>query len=80
MISDANHIIFVKRANGKITILIVYVDDIVVTGDDPYEVSSLKAHQTRELEIKELGLLHYLLGLKLPDQERHIYLPMKACS
>lgn len=41
--SDTDHIIFVKCANENISTLIVYVDDIVVTGDDPYEASSLKA-------------------------------------
>lgn len=32
--SDADHALFVKN-NGKVTALIVYVDDMVVTGDDP---------------------------------------------
>lgn len=46
---------FIKRANDKIIILMVYVDEMVVTGDDPYELSSLKAPLARELEIKDLG-------------------------
>lgn len=53
--SNADHTMFIKRANDKIIILMVYVDEMVVTGDDPYELSSLKAHLARELEIKDLG-------------------------
>lgn len=32
--SNADHTMFLKCASKKITILIVYVDDMVVTGDD----------------------------------------------
>ena len=31
--SNADHTLFIKRSGGKIAILIVYVDDIVVTSD-----------------------------------------------
>ena len=36
--SDADHTLFVKNIGGKITALIVYVDDMVVTGNDPDEM------------------------------------------
>ena len=32
--SNADHTLFYKHINGKVAILIVYVDDIVITGDD----------------------------------------------
>lgn len=57
--SNTDHTMFIKHANKKITILIVNVDDMVVTRDDPHEISSLKAHLARELEIKDLGPLRY---------------------
>lgn len=41
------------------TIFNIYVDDMVVTDDDPNEVSSLKAHQAREFEIKDLDPLRF---------------------
>ncbi|KAJ7982285.1 Retrovirus-related Pol polyprotein from transposon TNT 1-94 [Quillaja saponaria] len=57
--SNADHTMFIKHCNGKITILIVYIDDIVVIGDNPEEVSRLKNHLAREFEIKDLGTLRY---------------------
>lgn len=50
--SNVDHTIFTKRPNGKITILIVYVDDIVVTGDDINEINKLKVYLTKEFGIK----------------------------
>ena len=33
--NNYDHTLFLKKCHGKITALIVYVDDMVVTGDDP---------------------------------------------
>lgn len=44
------------------TILIVYVDDIVVIGNDEEETTRLKKGLAREFEIKDLGSLKYFLG------------------
>ena len=32
--SNSDHTLFIKRKSGKLTALIVYVDDMVVTGND----------------------------------------------
>ena len=56
--SQGDHTLFIKKSgNGKITILIVYVDDIIVTGDDLEEIEKLKKQLAKELEIKEMGKL-----------------------
>jgi len=39
----SDHTLFTKRSvSGKIAILIVYVDDIVLSGDDTAEINKLK--------------------------------------
>lgn len=40
--SNVNHIMFVKRNANKVIVLIVYVDDIFVTGNDEEDVTYLK--------------------------------------
>ena len=40
--SNSYHTLFLKHKKGKITALIIYVDDMVVTGDDHEEISSLQ--------------------------------------
>ncbi|KAL7585442.1 uncharacterized mitochondrial protein AtMg00810-like [Lactuca sativa] len=63
--SDANHTFFVKENEGKVTALIVYVDDMVVTGDDPKEMSNLQTTLATEFDLKDLGHLKYFLGIEV---------------
>lgn len=64
--SQADHTLFFKRSQGeKITVLIVYVDDIIITGNDSEGIQSLKDYLGREFEIKDLGLLKYFLGMEI---------------
>ena len=37
--SNSDHMLFLKHHRGKITALIVYVDDMIITGDDPEEIA-----------------------------------------
>ena len=39
--SNSDRTLFFKKQHGKITALIVYVDDMVVTGNDPDEMKAL---------------------------------------
>ncbi|KAL4360740.1 hypothetical protein GQ457_04G014980 [Hibiscus cannabinus] len=55
--SQADHTIFYKYSEtGKLTILIVYVDDIIITGDDAREIECLKEKLAMEFENKNLGV------------------------
>ncbi|KAA0033074.1 reverse transcriptase [Cucumis melo var. makuwa] len=57
---------------GKIAVLIVYVDDIVLSGDDQAEISQLKQRMSNEFEIKDLGNLKYFLGMKVTRSKEGI--------
>ena len=53
---QTDHTLFVKKStNDERSILIVYVDDIIVTGDYLEEMADLKKILAREFEIKDLG-------------------------
>jgi hypothetical protein len=49
---------------GKVTSLIIYVDDMIITWDDMEEISRLQEQLTTEFEMKNLGELKYFLALK----------------
>ena len=51
--------------SGGVTTLLVYVDDIIVTGNDEKEKEALKNSLAREFEIKDLGKLRYFLGIEV---------------
>ena len=45
--------------------MVVYVDDILITGLDQAEISHVKHHLNQCFGIKDLGQLHYFLGLEV---------------
>lgn len=59
-------------ADGKIAVLIVYVDNIILTGDDIIEMKQLKKHQTSEFEIKDLGSLKYFFDMEVARSRKSV--------
>ena len=60
--AQTDHTMFIKHSrDGKVTIFLVYVDDIILTGDDENEMNQLKTCLVVEFEIKDLGSLSYFL-------------------
>ena len=49
---------------GKLLIIVLYVDDLIMTSDQKL-ILSCKADLAKEFEMKDLGLLHYFLGLEI---------------
>jgi hypothetical protein len=72
--SNADHTLFFKHCHGKIMLLVVYVDDIVITGNDEEEMLCLKKILSRSFEVKDLGNLHYFLGIEVAYSAQGIYL------
>ncbi|CAA7410826.1 unnamed protein product [Spirodela intermedia] len=54
------------------TILIVYVDDILITGDDTNEIQNLSKNLSQEFDIKSLGRLRYFLGIEVAHSKEGI--------
>jgi len=46
-------------------LVVVYMDDIVVTGNNSADIQALKAFLHEKFKIKDLGELHYFLGMEL---------------
>ena len=72
--SNSDHTLFLKKGGGKITALIIYVDDMIVTGNDQDEMSSLQKYLASEFEMKQLGNLKYFLGIKVARSKHGIFL------
>ena len=51
--------------DGKITILIVCVDDIILIKNDEAEIGQLKTLLSKEFEIKGMGPLQYFLEIEI---------------
>ena len=75
--SNADHTLFFKHQQGKIVILVVYVDDIVITGNDDEEIRNLKKMLVKSFEVKDLGFLHFFLGIEVAYGAQGIYLSQR---
>lgn len=72
-----DHTLFFKYHYDKITILVVYVDDIVITCDDDKGIICFKRALARSFEVKDLGYLHYFLGMEVAYGAQGIYLSQR---
>ena len=64
MIGD--HTLFFRHSHvGGVTILIVYVDDIIITGNNIAEAKLLVDHLLKHFEVENLGPLKYFLGVEI---------------
>ncbi|RVW89802.1 Retrovirus-related Pol polyprotein from transposon TNT 1-94 [Vitis vinifera] len=75
--SNADHTLFLKKQQGKVTTLIVHVDDMVITGDDIEEISRLQGQLASEFEMKNLGGLKYFLGIEVARSTQGIFLSQR---
>lgn len=57
--------LFYKKTLTSVVYVAVYVDDIVLTGKDVDEIADLKFFLNNKFKIKDLGLLHYFLGMEV---------------
>ena len=60
-----------------ITCLIIYVDDMIITGDDTKEMSRLRLNLFDEFEMKDLGGLKYFLGIEVLRSAKGIFISQK---
>lgn len=61
--SDAS--LFICSTSTYITYVLVYVDDIIVTGSNPQHINSLISSLHNRFALKDLGDLHYFLGIQV---------------
>ena len=56
---------FFRQHKDHTTLLVVYVDDIIITGNNEGEIAQLKVQLGKEFEVKDLDLLQYFLGIEV---------------
>ena len=63
--SMADSSLFVYHFQHIIIYLLVYVDDIIITGNSSSQVSHLVTALSQAFELKDLGALSYFLGIQI---------------
>ena len=63
--SEADHSIFYHASIYGYIYLIVYIDDIVIIGNDHKGISQLKQYLSYHFQTKDLRKLWYFFGIKV---------------
>eukprot|EP00253_Pinus_taeda_P013337 PITA_13337 len=68
---DAN--LYHIMVEGKLLIIVLYVDNLILTGDDQL-IKSCKEDLAREFRMKDMGLMHYFLGMEVWQRDGEVFL------
>ncbi|KAK6120967.1 hypothetical protein DH2020_045294 [Rehmannia glutinosa] len=70
---EGDHSVFFRCSSANRYIyLVVYVDDIIITGDDCEGIKALKQHLFHNFQTKDLGPLRYFLGIEVAQSKSGI--------
>eukprot|EP00253_Pinus_taeda_P032541 PITA_32541 len=74
--------IYTKKVGKSLIILVLYVDDLILTGSDPNLINHVKSSLKKKFEMIALGHLHYFLGLQVLQSKEGISLSQSryACD
>ena len=76
--STADHSVFYHHnSSGQCIYLVVYVDDIVITGSDQNGIQNLKQHLFTHFQTKDLGKLKYFLGIEIAQSSSGVVLSQR---
>jgi hypothetical protein len=72
--ASSDHSLFLKSTSSSFTILLVYVDDVILAGNSLEEFKSIKHILHNTFQIKDLGILKYFLGIEVAHSSSGISL------
>ncbi len=63
-----------KKTNHGIVVIVIYVDDLIITGDSDVDIFDLKKLLKQKFEMKDLGKLRYFFGIEVIKSLKGIWL------
>jgi hypothetical protein len=78
--SNANFSLYVKKTDHGIVVIVIYVDDLIITGNSDVDIFDLKKLLKQKFEMKDLGKLCYFLGIEVfPIPQRDMVTTKAIC-
>ncbi|KAH9725530.1 protein kinase domain-containing protein [Citrus sinensis] len=75
--SHCDYSLFTSTIGSSITVVLVYVDDIVITGNNELAIKALKDFLHHRFHMKDLGILKYFLGIEIARSSKGIFLSQR---
>ena len=63
--SKSDSSLFIRKGRLGLVSILLYLDDLVITGADVGEIDRLKLQLAASFDVKDLGDLHYILGIEV---------------
>ena len=75
--SKADYTLFTKHYDHDFLAVLVYVDDMILTASHSSLLTALKQYLHTQFHMKDLGALHYFLGLEITHSSTGIFMCQK---
>jgi Reverse transcriptase (RNA-dependent DNA polymerase) len=76
-VSGADSSMFTKKNSNGTTVVLVYVDDLIITGNNQLEIDCVKRDLKNKFDIKDLGKLKYFFGIKIAHSLKGLFISQK---
>ncbi|KAG7556886.1 Integrase catalytic core [Arabidopsis suecica] len=75
--SHSDHTLFTKQDNQGIVVVLVYVDDLIISGSNKEGIQAIKSSLHSAFDIKDLGVLKYFLGIEVCRSKEGLFLSQR---
>jgi len=75
--SNANFSLYVKKTDHGIVVIVIDVNDLIITRNNDADIFDLKKLLKQKFEMKDLGELRYFLGIEVIQSPKGIWLLQK---
>ena len=73
------HVMYTKKEkNGDFLLVCLYVDDLIFTKNNVRMIQEFNDSMIWEIEMTNIGLMYYYLGIKMKKEEKGIFISQEA--
>ncbi|KAL5737920.1 hypothetical protein ACOSP7_030681 [Xanthoceras sorbifolium] len=75
--SKADYSLFIRKQGKSFTALLIYVDDILITGNDSMSITDIKKFLHNKFRLKDFGKLKYFFGIEISASRNVIFISQR---
>lgn len=65
VVGKADHSLFTKKTDAGLVVLVIYVDGLIITGDDDTGIQNVMAVLKTKFDMKDLGEMKFFLCIEV---------------